>query len=185
MMVSSCNKNLIKAHPSACQKKHFPWCYQLRALFSPTIYWAMWCDVIPCSVILFPDHSDKISFHHPSQCYEESYHPSQHTSPETVRKHFFTYVCTPLSESQVPSGQKLSDNPKFPPSPGLHIAPFQSLLPFVWLSCVNSLWWDYWFFLYFFKCRELAERMTMVPFLKCFAHHLILLAPTQVSSHVC
>jgi hypothetical protein len=35
---------------------------------------AVSCDVIPCTVILFPNQSDETSFHHMSQCCEESHH---------------------------------------------------------------------------------------------------------------
>ena len=46
----------------------------------------------------------------------------------SINYNFFLIVIGPQSESEEPSGHTLSGIPSFPPSPGHHVALFQSLL---------------------------------------------------------
>ena len=52
-------------------RRQFPWSTGLRTLFLASFSSAVLCDAIPCSVILFLDHSNANSFHHPPRCCEE------------------------------------------------------------------------------------------------------------------
>lgn len=57
-------------HPSAPQKT-FSLVLRAEGIVFGTYVLGMLCDVIPCSVVLFPDQSDDTSLCHPSRCREE------------------------------------------------------------------------------------------------------------------
>jgi hypothetical protein len=58
---------------------------------------AIWCNVIPCSVILFSDESGENIFHQLLLCCEKSHCLQQHRVPAIVKKYFFAEVYAPLS----------------------------------------------------------------------------------------
>jgi hypothetical protein len=57
--------------PVASQKT-VPIILQAVGIDLASFSWVMLFDAIPCSVILFLDHSDATSFYHPSTCCKES-----------------------------------------------------------------------------------------------------------------
>ena len=117
----------ILQHP----KQQFQWSYGLRALFLPSVYWAVLCDVIPCSVILFPHLSDKNSFHHPFHDAVKkfssltAYH--SRNCEETLFSLTFVFLCQKATYS---AGTNFVATQTFHRLVN-HSVLFQSLLPFL------------------------------------------------------
>lgn len=112
--------------------------------------WAMLCDTIPWSVILFWNQSYWASLSS-SWCFEESCH-FDGISLQQVEEIFLAKVCALPSASEEPSVHKLPGIPNFPPSSEPH-----STITFcaaIFLSHINFLWWDHQLFIRLYWWRQ-------------------------------
>jgi len=96
------------------------------------------CDAIPCSVIVFLDHSDGTNFYYPSTCCKESLPLTAYCS-SNCEETFCTEVCAPPLARQEPSVHMLS---------GIKLAAISQTtwcpIPIsaaISLSQVDFLWW--------------------------------------------
>lgn len=66
--------------------------------------------------------------------------PSIAKCSNTCEKNFLAEVCALLSASKESRRHEQPGIPNFPPQPGSHGALSETLLSFLWLACINSLW---------------------------------------------
>jgi hypothetical protein len=94
VMASRCGKHLTIIHPITSHKTRNMVLQAKRIVYLAYFSWALLCDAILWSVILFLDQSDEIIFHCSSQCCDESLCLWLCTVLAVVINHFFTEVCS-------------------------------------------------------------------------------------------
>lgn len=117
--------------------------------------WAILCDVVPCSVILFPDESEETIFHQLSLCCEKVIAFNSIGFQQLWRNIFLLKFMLPCQKSRKHSG------PKFPASVTFHnlldrTVPYFNLCCHFLTATNRFSLWAHWFFLYFYKEMQFA-----------------------------
>lgn len=105
-------------------KQQFPW-----ALFSASLSGTMFCDVIPCSVVWFPDQYDETGFPSPSTMLRRNSSPSTGYRSSSLEETFFRRSGV-LRQPNKLTGYKLRGIPNISLSAESNGALFLPLLPF-------------------------------------------------------
>jgi hypothetical protein len=150
----------------------------------------MFCDFVPCSVVLVLDPGDDSSLRYLSRCCEDKRRLWQHNVLVILRKRFFfAEVCASSSASDEPSGQKLSGNSKLSNVLDRVVRYSISAVIYLtitrWLSPMESSIFP--LFLSVEAVRGWTLRgwsaICLFTYLKCFTERLTLLARIQASPY--